>query len=644
MTSILLVEGPEPDRDLLWAFFNGIQCRVDMVPGMDEAKEAFGQRAYDLVITDVRPPRGDGLEIVRELHDMSQRLTPFLFISGSVSEDELMRNVDPDLFVVGLIKKPVFIVDLVYRISGLIGLPDEDSFMDLLGRLESGDAGIADLDQLLRGGGDLSRVPLSRVLYAMYETKRTGSLTVSSAGGLVRFYTFRGELIYMDSEREGDTLFSALRGHKALADVTIPEGARPGNVEEEIGLLMALRAVQPHKVPELIQELLATVLADLVRERSGGYRIQPLDPPNRFMEAVNPIKLLLATHARLTSRGGGLGGHKGSTQLVVRIPLALDLGRWKMPPAELRLANRLRGMVGKTVAIEDFMRVYSEGEQDQRLRLRAFLGMMEAIGYLDFRPPESEDDDRRILRELLEEAHRIRHLNHFQLLKVRASDDKETIKKAYLAAARQYHPDHFYERPQRLSDLANQIQERYQNAYETLVRDKARKLYLATLSEQEMEQAGISEKELHNPVRASIFWKEGERFLKVGKFPEAEQNLSEAVRFDASKAVYLAALGWVRYNLDRRRNKQAAIDDIRRAIEMSNTCDRAHYYLGLIAKDDGDWRKAELYFSRANTANPDNIEAARELRLIQRRGGGGAGDDGRASGLFGGLFGKKKDG
>ena len=49
---------------------------------------------------------------------------------------------------------------------------------------------------------------------------------------------------------------------------------------------------------------------------------------------------------------------------------------------------------------------------------------------------------------------------------------------------------------------------------------------------------------------------------------------------------------------------------------------------------DVDVRKAELHFSRAAAANEANVEAARELRLLESRGPGS---------LLSGLFGKKKD-
>ena len=648
---VLLVQGPEPDRDLLWAFFNGIRCHLDMALTLEEAKAKFAEHQHDLVITDVKPPRGSGLEVVRQLHDMSRKLTPFLFVSGAMTEEEVLRDLEPDLWVVGLLRKPIFIVDLVYTLRSLLQLPESKEFLELMGRLEPGDAGVAGLDEVLRDAGDLSRVPLGRVLYAVFETKRTGRLTVATGTGKVHFYFFRGEVVYLVSEREEDSLIRSMSRGGRLEVLELPPGDRPDNLEDEIGLLMATRALLPHKIPEVVQVLLTEVIVSISQQRSGIYRLQPEAPPHRFMEAHNPIRLLLKAHEETARRKDQFLGHTRDAQIVVRIPLSVDLARWKLPSVELRLAQRLRSMVGRGVSVEDFLRVYGEQDQESVDRVRAFLSMLTAMGYLDFRPPLFSEEDEKAVKDLLKESHRIRKLNHFQLLRVRFSDPEDKIKKVYLDASRTYHPDRYFNRPQRLTDLADLIQGRYQDAYAALSREDKRKKYIAELSNGELEQAGVTTQDLHDPKRAVILWREGERFLRNGKWDAAADYVSEAIRYDGDRPEYHAAMGWIRFNLDPATHRGQALEMIRQAIQMDNHCDRAHFYQGMIAKAEDNLAKAELYFNRALTANPNNYDAQRELRLIQRRAGAkssGNGDKVGNSGFFESLFtkdlfGRKKE-
>ena len=637
-TRVLLVQGPDPDRDLLWAFFNGIKCRLDMVTDVEAAKKAFAKGQHDLVITDVKPPRGSGLDVVRELHDISTKLTPFLFVSGTLTEEEVMRDLEPDLWVVGLLRKPIFIVDLVYTLRTLLKLTDTEEFLDLMGRLEPGDAGVSGLDEVLRDAGDLSRVPLGRVLYAVFETKRTGKLTVATGTGKVHFFFFRGEVVYLVSERDEDSLIQSMSRRGMLEVLQLPPGDRPDNLEDEIGLLMATRTLLPHKIPEAVQALLTEVVSSISRQRSGIYRLQPEDPPHRFMEAHNPIRMLLKAHDEMARVQGEFLGHDRDAQIVVRIPLSIDLARWKLPTIELRLAQRLRSMVGRGVSVEDFLRVYGEQDEDTVARVRAFLSLLTDMGYLDFRPPVHSDEDEQVVKDLLEEAHRIRKLNHFQLLRVRYADGEDKIKKVYLDAARTYHSDRFFNRPHRVSDLADVIQARYQEAYSVLGKEKKRKAYIAGLNDGELQQAGVTAQDMHDPARATILWREGERFLKAGRWDAAADYISEALRYDGNRAEYHAAMGWVRYNLDPAAHRREAHDLIRGAIAIDNHCDLAHYYQGMMAKAEGNLAKAELYFNRALTANPENFDAKREMRLLQRRSGSSETESSGGSGFFESLF------
>ncbi len=642
MTHVLIVEGAEPDRDLLWAFFNGIHCQVDVVSSLEEAEPLFRKHQHRLVITDVRPSRGDGFEVARRLHALSKRLTPFLFVSGTASEEEVMRQADPYLQVVGLLRKPIFIVDLVYKIRQWIPLPEETPFLRLLERLEPGDAGMSALDELLRSSGDLSRVSLARVLYAVLETRRTACLTVASGDGFVRLYTHRGEIVYLTSQRETDRLIGALRRAGKLGAERLPSEGDATTLEDEIGLLLATRSVEPHRVKAAVALLLTEVVESLSLERSGVFRLEPTDPPSQLDEPHSPLRILLGVHARHVARMPDPVGELEHSELVVRLPLGLDISRWKVPPLELRMLHRLRAMVGRPVVLGDFLRVYAEGDVDNQRRLRALLDLMEDIGYLDFRPPIFSEDDARVYRELLEEAFRIRHLDHFQLLRSRAGDPKDKLKQAYLDASRMYHPDRYHTRPQRVTDLAGFIQSSYQDAYEVLENDNRRKKYISTLEDGALRRAGISDKDLHDPARASIFWKEAERYVRASKWEEAQKLLDDAVRFDPQKPIYLATRGWVVYQRDPEANQSVAMDALRRAVDINNNCDRAHYYMGMIAKHAGEASKAELYFSRAMAANSGNFEAARELRLIQRRAGGNGDEAAPKKSFLSGLFARKK--
>ena len=55
------------------------------------------------------------------------------------------------------------------------------------------------------------------------------------------------------------------------------------------------------------------------------------------------------------------------------------------------------------------------------------------------------------------------------------------------------------------------------------------------------------------------------------------------------------------------------------ALRMDARCDRVHYQMGVVARVEGELEKAERHFREALAANPKNLEAAQEVRLIEMR-------------------------
>ena len=79
--SILIVDD-EPDlREILSFDFERIGYQVDTAAGGTEAFEKFKKRAFDLVITDIRMPLGDGLTLLKDIKILKKAI-PVICITG----------------------------------------------------------------------------------------------------------------------------------------------------------------------------------------------------------------------------------------------------------------------------------------------------------------------------------------------------------------------------------------------------------------------------------------------------------------------------------------------------------------------------------------------------------------------------------
>jgi hypothetical protein len=211
---------------------------------------------------------------------------------------------------------------------------------------------------------------------------------------------------------------------------------------------------------------------------------------------------------------------------------------------------------------------------------------------------------------LLEVAPRAREKSLFTRLGLAEGASKDEVKRAFLAIARQFHPDRFAspslgDLKQAVSDFFTSVNE----AYEVLSDDRKRAEYLAAV------KGGSS-----NPQRsesARIDFQKGEACLRTRDYARARGFLESAVRADA-RAEYQAALAWT-YLVDPAGKDLAKARAMVAEAAKDLKCDRAQYVAGIVARDEGSEGEAERFFRAALAVNPRHADALRELKLVEGR-------------------------
>lgn len=228
------------------------------------------------------------------------------------------------------------------------------------------------------------------------------------------------------------------------------------------------------------------------------------------------------------------------------------------------------------------------------------------------RPTPSPNSAEAVLRKaLLEAAPRAREKDLFVRLGLPPTAGKDEVKQAFLALARQFHPDRFA--APGLADLADAVKDFFtavNEAYETLSDERKRTAYLATRG-QGGEVGGAAAES------ARLDAAKGEACLRTRDWVKARGFFEAAVRADP-RPEYKAALALAILSdpagRDRARAKVLAEEALR-----DPSADRAAYVAGVIARDEKDDARAEKLFRAALAANPRNADAVRELRLLERR-------------------------
>lgn len=212
----------------------------------------------------------------------------------------------------------------------------------------------------------------------------------------------------------------------------------------------------------------------------------------------------------------------------------------------------------------------------------------------------------------------MRRLDYFELLGVKWSANREDIKRAYFALAKEYHPDkHFSSASAETRALAQQIYDLISTAHDTLTDSDERKRYIAQLEEGAHKP---DDADVGKILAAEGKFQRGEELMRQRQYGDARKLFREAITLYPDEGEFHAWEGWAHFQADPS-HADDAIRSIEQAVNLNPRMDKGYLFLGYIHKATGRPDRAERQFEKAIQCNPDCTEALRELRLLgkQRR-------------------------
>lgn len=229
--------------------------------------------------------------------------------------------------------------------------------------------------------------------------------------------------------------------------------------------------------------------------------------------------------------------------------------------------------------------------------------------------PRPADADAQLERDVQGLLQRMAGDDHFARLGLGRDASTEDVKEAFLSLAKRYHPDRVAAAGQ--AHLLPQVRElfsRVKEAYDVLVDPASRARHAAAMQARDSGRPALS------PDEARAAYQKALAHLRRRDLKNAEAELVRAIDGDAQPA-YLAELAHTLFINPQRRAE--AMDEIRdlvqRALKSNEPNDRAYIVAAMLARADDQTGKVERYFRKALEVNPKNVDAARELRLIEMR-------------------------
>jgi curved DNA-binding protein CbpA len=215
--------------------------------------------------------------------------------------------------------------------------------------------------------------------------------------------------------------------------------------------------------------------------------------------------------------------------------------------------------------------------------------------------------------------------DYFMMLDVARDATREEVEAAFFGLAKRWHPDRLPPELAPVREACSRVFSRMSEAHKTLSDDEARARYMKLVA----EGSGSPEmqEQVARVVEAAQNFQKAEVFLKRNDLAQAEIYCRRAFEGDATQPDYLATHAWLLAQRPENASADKTLESIRmldKAVSMSDRCEKAFFWRGMLYKRLGKSDLAAKDFRQVVELNPRNIDAAREVRLHGMRGGRGS--------------------
>jgi tetratricopeptide (TPR) repeat protein len=203
--------------------------------------------------------------------------------------------------------------------------------------------------------------------------------------------------------------------------------------------------------------------------------------------------------------------------------------------------------------------------------------------------------------------------NFFEVLGLKRDSDTNAVKIAYLKAARSYHPDTVAPgSPESLAKLKADVFALIGEANRTLSDAVLRADYIA-----ELDAGGTGSKvDIEKILRAEEVFQKGRILIQARKYADGLKLFEEAVSCNADEAEFYAWRGYAKYLAakDRKAVQPEVMRDLNLCVAKNPNVAATYYFMGFIAKANGDDKTALINFKKCVALDPKHIDAQREVR------------------------------
>jgi tetratricopeptide (TPR) repeat protein len=215
-------------------------------------------------------------------------------------------------------------------------------------------------------------------------------------------------------------------------------------------------------------------------------------------------------------------------------------------------------------------------------------------------PPAAGDATAELVRKIRTQFENLSSLDHYALLGIESDAERGAVKRAYLIAAKTYHPDALSRSgvSNEVKELASKVFAEIGKAHSVLSDPRERRNYDA----ERLDGGGTIDAD--RLASAEMMFRKGEILLRSGNFKGAIEFLASAVESWPDEGAYQGALGWALFKKTPP-EPEAAMRHLQIAVELSPKDAENWYRLSLVLRETGDTKTADDALKFARRIDPD---------------------------------------
>lgn len=480
--------------------------------------------------------------------------------------------------------------------------------------------------------GELARTPFPRLLLDLHRARFEGQLTLRREHVEKRVLFDAGVPVFAESNASADSLSAHLLEQGALSPAqqqAVSTRVQRSGCKEDAALL-EMKLLGPRELFVALKEQVRRRIVECFSWEDGRFEVDPSvhaqDDARPFRADLYPLiqdgiakywridRVLvdleprMALYPKRTARlaavekrlrvdeplAAFLAAIDGATTLwnalrLATTPLAAA-GAWLVDAAEVLSYRDVSSPREDGAAAGPEIELVFDGAAPERPVAAASPGAAAAVPSGSNPALEAEIDDKHA---------RLDELTHYELLGVAADADRAEIRRAYLLAAKTYHPDALARAglSGALRTRANRVFAAISRAHSDLTDPGRRSAYDRRLA------SDAPELDADRLANAETLFRKGEILLKQGNFKMALEFLLPAAELWPDEADYQSAAGWALYK-KLPSDPGAAREHLEQAMRLSPDDAVVVFRLSVVLRALGDEDAAGELLARAQRLDP----------------------------------------